>query len=75
MLVVRCEVYGHALELVRDEDGWQGYPVDRQGRRRATRELFVPPHVEPEGLPDYLARLCVEWRTPEHPEVRLLDDD
>jgi len=70
---VKLDVFGKPVLALRTEDGWRLYYLSGDGKRRAAADLIVPPFVDEIEIERYLADLCHEWETKDHPEVRRLD--
>ena len=70
---VRLDVFGREIAAVRTADGWTTYLVGADGKRRRAPELLVPPNIGEDELSSYLADLCHEWASQEHPDVRRID--
>ncbi len=69
----KLDVFGRHVLAIRTNEGWQIYYLSGDGKRRAADDLIVPPFVNEMEIERYLADLCHEWETKEHPEVRRLD--
>ena len=68
------EIFGRRFVVVRRQDGWAVHHPGAEGKRGPELELPIPHDVlTPVALRDYLADLCHEWATPQHPRVRWLD--
>jgi hypothetical protein len=59
---------------VRSQGTWSVFYFGTDGKRRPARDVLVPPEVTESELVDYLADLCHEWGTKQHPEVKKLSD-
>jgi len=70
--MLRFDVYGHAVGVERDGDDWRVVYLGTEGKQSLADDIFLPPTLEKEDLQSYLADLCHEWASPDHPEVRLL---
>jgi len=70
---IKFDVFGRHLLAIRTNEGWQIYYLSGDGKRRAADDLIIPLFVNEMEIEGYLADLCHEWETKEHPEVRRLD--
>lgn len=65
------EIFGRDFVATRAADGWAIYYRGAEGKRGPRFEIPIPHDVvSSEALCRYLADLCHEWASPEHPEVR-----
>ena len=70
---IKLDVFGRHVLAMRTEDGWRIYYVSGDCKRRTAHDLIVPPFVDEMEIERYLADMCHEWETKDHPEVRRLD--
>jgi hypothetical protein len=73
--VLRLDVFGRQVLVQRTEGGWAAFYVGLDGKRRRAYDLVIPPSLEEVEIGGYLADLCHEWATHQHPAVRRLDAD
>jgi hypothetical protein len=66
---LRFDVFGRRVDVVRRGDGWTAFYPGTDGKRRAARDITIPPDVDAAALQQYLDDLRHEWATPEHPAV------
>ena len=65
------EIFGRDFVATQAADGWAIYYRGTEGKRGPRFEIPIPHDVvSPAALCRYLADLCHEWASPEHPEVR-----
>ena len=69
---IKLDVYGRLVLVTRAKEGWQVYYVSGDGKRRAADDIVIPSFVKEMEIERYLADLCHEWETKDHPEVRRL---
>ena len=69
---IKLDVYGRMVLATRAKEGWQVYYVSGDGKRRAADDIVIPSFVKEMEIERYLADLCHEWETKDHPEVRRL---
>jgi hypothetical protein len=70
---IKIDVFGRQVLAIRTGNGWRLYYVSGDGKRRVAADLIVPPFVEEMEIERYLADMCHEWATADHPEVIRLD--
>lgn len=69
---MRLDVFGREVEVVRRLDEWQVFYPGNEGKKRPALDIFVPAELLEQEILQYIADLCHEWATPQHPEVRIL---
>ena len=69
MTVLRFDVFGRSMEVVREGDLWAAYYLGSDGKRRPAHEAHVPHFVEVGGVGRFLADLYHESASPERPDV------
>ena len=72
MQKLRFDVYGRQVLVLREHDHWSAYYIGAEGKRRSAKDIVIPASVAEADLEKYLADLCHEWATEEHPDVRKL---
>jgi hypothetical protein len=70
---IKLDVFGKQVLAIRTENNWRLYYVSGDGKRRVAADLFVPPFVKGMEVERYLADICHEWATEDHPEVLRLE--
>ena len=71
--VLRFDVFGRIIEVVREEGRWTAHRVGTDGKRRESRGTTIPPWVKPDEVGRFLADLYHESATPDRPDVIRLD--
>jgi hypothetical protein len=67
--LIELDVFGRRLQVVRAGRSWSVFYPGSDGKRRPASDIVVPDSVEEADLIDYLADLCHEWASQEHPHV------
>jgi hypothetical protein len=71
-VMLRFDVFGKLVGVEKAGGVWRAFYLGGEGKHRVAEDILIPPSVREEALAQYLADLCHEWATPEHPEVRPL---
>lgn len=66
------DVFGRRLTVERRREAWVVYAPAGDGKRRPAEGVVIPPDLPEADLASYLADLCHEWASAEHPEVKRL---
>lgn len=66
-------VFGRRVFVERAGGGWSVSYPGPDGKRRLADDIVIPPAVTEAELGRYLADLCHEWATPEHPDVQRVE--
>lgn len=69
---MKLDLFGHWVLVLREQDRWVVFYLGNDGKRRAATDLVIPAEYSESEIPRYLADLCHEWATPQHPDVRVL---
>ena len=69
----KFDVYGRHVLAEKSANGWKIYYISDNGKRRPADDIMVPVFVTADDIRSYLADLCHEWATSEHPDVSRLD--
>ena len=72
--MLRFDVYGRQVGVVREDGRWSAVFVGDGGKHRAAPGVTIPPWVEEDELVRYLADLFHESASPERPDVVRLPD-
>lgn len=72
--MLRFDVYGRKVGVVREEGGWSAVFLGESGKHRPAPGVIIPPWVTEDELVRYLADLFHEGASPERPEVVRLPD-
>jgi hypothetical protein len=70
---IKFNVYGRLVTVEKTENGWAVYYPGADGKRRAASDIFLPSFISEAGIEGYLADICHEWATADHPDVKRLD--
>ena len=73
MSSIKFDVYGRHVLISRTKDGWNIDFVSGEGKKRPAADIFIPDFISESEIEQYLADLCHEWATDEHPLVRRID--
>jgi hypothetical protein len=73
MSSIKFDVYGRHVLISRTKDGWNIDFVSGEGKKRPAADIFIPDFISESEIEQYLADLCHEWATDEHPSVRRID--
>jgi hypothetical protein len=66
---IELNVFGRRLLVLRIGKSWSVFYRGSDGKRRPASDILVPDSVEEADLVGYLADLCHEWASKEHPSV------
>lgn len=69
--LLRFDVFGHEIGVLRDGVRWRAYRLG-EGKRRELYDLVIPPDLPEPELERFLADVCHEMATAARPEVRRL---
>lgn len=70
----RLDIFGHIFFVEHTADGWAIRYPGVEGKQGPHLGLPIPAFIDDEdALANYLADLCHEWATPEHPDVRWIE--
>ena len=72
MTSVAFDVFGRKVTVESTESGWRVWHHGADGKRRPADDIPIPRQLKPEEIESYLADLCHEWTTPQHPNVKRL---
>ncbi len=72
--MLRFDVFGKEVGIVREEGGWRAVYVGREGKHRSAPGVTIPPWVDEPDLVEFLADLFHEAASPERPTVIPLTD-
>jgi len=70
MKLLRFDVFGRRVVVERSTRGWEVFYPGADGKRRRATDIVIPSDLPESGVERYLADLCHEWATENHPEVR-----
>ncbi|MGD2038778.1 MAG: hypothetical protein PVH28_12875 [Desulfobacterales bacterium] len=73
MSSIKFDVYGRHVLISRTKDGWNIDFVSGEGKKRPAADIFIPDFISESEIEQYLADLCHEWATDEHPSVRRIN--
>ena len=73
MSPIKFDVYGRHVLISRTKDGWNIDLVSGEGKKRPAADIFIPDFIYESEIEQYLADLCHEWATDEHPLVRRIN--
>jgi hypothetical protein len=73
MSSIKFDVYGRHVLISRTKDGWNFDFVSGEGKKRPAADIFIPDFISESEIEQYLADLCHEWATDEHPSVRRIN--
>ena len=71
--MIRFDVFGRIVGVVRESAGWQAYYLGEDGKRAMARDLTIPPDLPEADLGRHLADIAHERASPQRPAVRRLD--
>lgn len=69
MTRLKLDVFGRMVLIERSADAWQVYYVGGEGKRRRADDIFIPATIDETEIERYVADLCHEWATAQHPRV------
>lgn len=69
MPVLKYEVFGKRVSVVRTGERWLAYYESSDGKRRPARDIVIPSGIDESDLGLYLYDLCHEWATDRNPDV------
>lgn len=69
---LKLDVFGQRVLVFRQQKRWAVFYLGNDGKRRPAKDLVIPAGCEECEIPRYLADICHEWATPQHPDVRRL---
>ena len=69
---IKFDVYGRRITVELAGDAWRVWYNGADGKRRPAEDLPIPGQLVAEEIESYLADLCHEWATPQHPNVKRL---
>ena len=72
--MLRFDVYGRRLGVVRVDGRWDAVWIGTDGTHRPAPGVTIPPDVEASGLVQFLADLFHESATAARPDVVRLED-
>lgn len=72
MASFKFNVYGRRMLIEESAQGWEAYYLGDEGKRRPATDVIIPESLCAADIAQYLADLCHEWATEQHPEVRRL---
>ncbi len=67
---LRFDLFGREVAVLQQGAQWVVLYVGADGKRRLATDIAIPPTVHASELATYLADLCHERATEQHPEVR-----
>jgi hypothetical protein len=70
---IKFNVYGRLVTVEKTDSGWAVFYPGADGKRRPAEDIIIPAFVSETELENYLADLCHEWATDNHPSVGRLD--
>jgi hypothetical protein len=73
MASFKFNVYGRWMVVEETAQGWAAFYVGDEGKRRPATDIVIPESLFAAELAPYLADLCHEWATEQHPDVRRLN--
>jgi hypothetical protein len=68
--MLRFDVFGRVMGVERRGDHWDLYSLENPAARRLLPNVFVPGHLDEDGVGTYLADLFHESARPDRPGVR-----
>lgn len=70
---LKLDVFGRLVLVVESNDGWAAFHLGAEGKKRPAKDIVVPADIPESEIEQYLADLCHEWVTEQHPNVNSLD--
>ena len=72
MTSFKFNVYGRRVLVEESAQGWLAFYLGNEGKRRPATDILIPDSLYAADLAQYLADLCHEWATAQHPDVKRL---
>ena len=72
MTSLKFDVYGRRVTVELAGKTWRAWHHGTDGKRRPAEDIPIPGQLDLEEIESYLADLCHEWATPQHPNVQRL---
>ena len=66
------DVYGRKMLVEESAQGWAAFYLGNEGKRRLATDIIIPESLYATDIEQYLADLCHEWATEQHPDVKQL---
>lgn len=66
-------VFGQPMQLVSTTEGWKAYYPSSDGKRRPAHDVVIPSEMAEPELVRYVADICHEWASEDHPDVTVVD--
>ena len=70
---IRLSVFGQFMQLVSSAGGWKAYYTGSDGKRRPAHDVVIPSQIEESEVIRYVADICHEWTSEEHPDVVIVE--
>jgi len=72
MSQLRFDVFGREVLALRKDDRWSVFYVGMDGKRLPADDIMIPSTAKESEIERWLADLCHEWSTQNHPTVKRL---
>jgi hypothetical protein len=69
---MKYDVFGTLVTVIREGNRWAVYYPGPDGKRRPAADIAIPPDLADSEIAVFLADLCHEWASQNHPSVRNL---
>lgn len=66
---IKLNVFGCKVLVQRHGERWKAYYLSDDGKRRPAEEILVPSSISEPEVERFVADLCHEWATEQHPDV------
>ena len=72
MASIKFDVYGRRMSVELAGGTRRIWHHGADGKRRPVEDITIPSQLDPDEIESYLADLCHEWATQQHPNVKRL---
>jgi len=70
--LLKLDVFGRRIEVLRQNNQWCVYYLGNDGKKRKAHDIVLPTNLDEADVVATIADLCHEWATPAHCEVKVL---